>query len=199
VEDAKLRHANDIGKALQAVGELLAVDDFRFGIVVIGGAALNLLGVVDRATRDVDVVAVTEVPGHPEIIARPPSPLPAALTAAITQVARDFELPENWMNTGPAGQWDVGFLQGFAARITWTTYGGLDVGLADRLDLICFKLDAAADQPTSNSRHFRDLVALNPSDREIGIASEWVHEQNVGVEHHTIIDRVVAHVTSLRK
>jgi len=194
-----MRNGSEIERALQAVGELLAADDFRFGVVVIGGAALNLLGVVDRATRDVDVVAVTEVPGHIESIARPPSHLPAALTAAITQVARDFELPDNWMNTGPAGQWDIGFLQGFAARIAWTTYGGLDVGLADRLDLICFKLDAAADQPTSNNRHFRDLVALNPSDRELAIASEWVHQKNVGAEHHNIIDRVAAYVTSLRK
>lgn len=196
--DEKLLDGDDIPNVLQAVGELLAADDQRIGIVVIGGAALNLLGVVDRATRDVDVVAVTEAPGHLGNIARPPRPLPAALSAAIAQVALDFDLPENWMNSGPSGQWDVGFLPGFAERIAWTTYGGLDVGLADRLDLICFKLDAAADQPTSNSRHFRDLVALNPSDDEIKVASKWVHEKNVGIEHQTIIDRVVAHVTSLR-
>lgn len=196
--DAKLLYGNDIDNALQAVGELLAADDQRIGIVVIGGAALNLLGVIDRATRDVDIVAVTTVPGHPEQLARPPLPLPAALSSAIKQVARDFGLPENWMNRGPAGQWDVGFPPGFAGRVKWRTYGGLDVGLADRLDLICFKLEAAADQPSSDSRHFRDLVALNPSDEEIAVASKWAHEKNVGVEYETIIDRVIAHVTSLR-
>lgn len=199
MSNAKLLYGSDIGNALQAVGELLAADDQRIGIVVIGGAALNLLGIVDRATRDVDIVAVTEVPGHPESLARPPLPLPAALTAAITQVARDFGLPENWMNRGPAGQWDVGFLPGFAERVKWTTYGGLDLGLADRLDLICFKLEAAADQPTSDSRHFRDLVALNPSDEEIAVAAKWAHEKNVGVEYDAIIDRVIAYVTNIRK
>jgi hypothetical protein len=102
------------------------------------------------------------------------------------------------MNRGPAGQWDVGLPPGFAERVKWRTYGGLDVGLADRLDLICFKLEAAADQPTSDSRHFRDLVALNPSDEEIVVASKWAHEKNVGIEYETIIDRVIAHVTSLR-
>jgi hypothetical protein len=198
VPDAKLLYGNDIDNALQAVGELLAADDQRIGIVVIGGAALNLLGVIDRATRDVDIVAVTAVPGHTENLARPPQPLPAELTSAIKQVARDFGLPENWMNRGPAGQWDVGFPRGFAGRVKWRTYGGLDVGLADRLDLICFKLEAAADQPSSDSRHFRDLVALNPSDEEIAVASKWAHEKNVGREYETIIDRVIAHVTSLR-
>lgn len=64
MEDAKLRNGSEIESALQAVGELLAADDFRFGVVVIGGATLNLLGVVDRATRDVDVVAVRRRASH---------------------------------------------------------------------------------------------------------------------------------------
>jgi hypothetical protein len=103
------------------------------------------------------------------------------------------------MNRGPAGQWDVGLPPGFAKRVAWRTYGGLDVGLADRLDLVCFKLEAAADQPTSDSRHFRDLVALDPSDDELVIACRWAREKNAGVEYETIIDRVIEHVNKLRK
>jgi hypothetical protein len=194
----KLLDGNDIENALQAVGDLLAADGHRLGIVVIGGAALSLLGVVDRATRDVDIVAFANNHEHPENLERPPRPLPAELASAIAQVARDFGLPENWMNRGPAGQWDVGLPPGFAERVAWRTYGGLDVGLADRLDLICFKLEAAADQPTSNSRHFRDLVALNPSDDELAIAHQWAREKNAGVEYQTILDRVVEHVNKLR-
>jgi hypothetical protein len=49
----KLLDGNDIENALQAVGELLAADGHRLGIVVHGGAALSLLGIVDRATWSV--------------------------------------------------------------------------------------------------------------------------------------------------
>ncbi len=193
-----LLQGNEINKALEAVGELLAASGQRVSIVIIGGAALHLLGVIDRATRDVDIVAFTENPGQLHNLTRPPQPLPAVLSAAIRQVASDFGLPDNWMNGGPAGQWDIGLPAGFAERVHWSSYGGLDVGVADRIDLIFFKLEAAADQPSSDSRHFRDLVALNPSDEEVAIAAKWAREKNVGTEYQTIIDRVIAHVTSLR-
>ena len=196
--EAKLLQGNDIIWALEAVGELLAASKQRVSIVVIGAAALHLLGVIDRATRDVDIVAFTESPGQLHNLTRPPQPLPAALSSAIRQVANDFGLPDNWMNRGPAGQWDIGLPAGFAERVKWRSYGGLDVGVADRIDLIFFKLEAAADQPSSDSRHFRDLVALNPSDEEVAAAAKWAREKNAGTEYQTIIDRVIAHVTSLR-
>ena len=47
-------------QALTAVGEILAAEGKSAAIVIVGGAALNLLGVVDRATRDVDVMALAE-------------------------------------------------------------------------------------------------------------------------------------------
>ena len=49
----------DIERALHALGELLALDGIEFGVIVLGGAALNLLGIVERATRDVDVLAIS--------------------------------------------------------------------------------------------------------------------------------------------
>jgi hypothetical protein len=55
-----LEGRQDVEEALQAVGELLADDDERFSIVVIGGAALQLLGIVSRTTHDVDVVAFAQ-------------------------------------------------------------------------------------------------------------------------------------------
>ena len=97
------------------------------------------------------------------------------------------------MNTGPAKQWEVGLPSGFAARVTWHTYDGLDVGIASRIDLIFFKLEAAADQPTSDSRHFRDLVALAPTHHELEAAVRWARLKNVGGDYHNIIGRVAEH------
>ncbi len=188
----------DVYRVLDAVGELLAANEERVSIVVIGGAELQLLGVIDRATRDVDIVAVTRTPGDLQELVRPPEPLPAPLESAIAQVGSDFGLPEHWMNREPAGQWDVGFPEGFAERVEWRTHGGLDVGVASRIDLIFFKLEAAADQPDSSSRHFGDLVALNPSDDELDRAAEWARSKNAGAEYHDIIERVIRHVQNLR-
>jgi hypothetical protein len=75
----------------------------RFAIVIIGGAALQLLGVIIRNTRDVDVIAFAEPPTTRARLARPAAHLPAPLQRAILAVAKDRNLPENWLNAGPAG------------------------------------------------------------------------------------------------
>ena len=46
-----------LDQALRATGEVLARRGQSAAIVVVGGTALNLLHVVERATRDVDVIA----------------------------------------------------------------------------------------------------------------------------------------------
>lgn len=87
--------------ALTAVGERLAHANEPCSIVVLGGAAMNLLGIVDRPTIDVDVLARADDAGA----LRPPDPLPETLQRAITAVARDQGLLENWVNTAVADQW----------------------------------------------------------------------------------------------
>lgn len=47
-----------ISRLLAALGERLTLAGEPVELVVIGGFGLNLLGFVDRATRDVDVVAL---------------------------------------------------------------------------------------------------------------------------------------------
>jgi hypothetical protein len=47
-----------LDRALRALGELLERRKATAAIVVVGGTALNLLGIVQRSTRDVDVIAV---------------------------------------------------------------------------------------------------------------------------------------------
>jgi len=68
-----------------AVGERLDHAHQSCAIVVLGGAALNLLALVDRPTIDVDVLARADESGA----IRPPDPLPETLRRAIAVVARD--------------------------------------------------------------------------------------------------------------
>ncbi|MGH9258861.1 MAG: DUF6036 family nucleotidyltransferase, partial [Acidimicrobiales bacterium] len=63
---------------LQATGELLARRGERAAIVIVGGTALNLLGVVARVTRDVDVIAkATPRAGKPPAVIGQQSPSPS--------------------------------------------------------------------------------------------------------------------------
>jgi hypothetical protein len=194
---------SDVEDALQSVGELLEEAGERFAIVIIGGAALQLLGVISRNTRDVDVIAFAEPPTTRARLARPAAHLPAPLQRAILAVAKDRNLPENWLNAGPAGQWNLPspLPPGFESRVAWRSFAALDVGIPDRLDFIGFKLEAAADQlntqePNSN-RHFNDLQALAPTPDEFEVAARWVKANNDDGFHRKV-DHVVSLITEKR-
>src|SRR3972149_2574093 len=121
--------APTILRALMAVGELLAAEGEAAGIVIVGGTALILQGFVERLTEDVDVIAITHEPrdASGSRIGRA-EPLPQPLTRAIARVARDFNLPETWMNSTVTAQWDQGLPPGFEERIHWQKHGGRVVG-----------------------------------------------------------------------
>ncbi len=83
---------------LGALADQLQALGSRVEIVVIGGSALTALGLVRRATRDVDLLAIAE---NGEL--RLAEPLPQALLTARANVAADFGLAEDWLNPGPTG------------------------------------------------------------------------------------------------
>ena len=76
----------EIERHLEAVGELLSAEGAEVGIVVVGGTALNLLGVVKRTTRDVDVLAIVrgKLQAGRAVLA-PPDPLRIAQNKIFVQ------------------------------------------------------------------------------------------------------------------
>lgn len=167
----------------------------EIGVVVVGGTALNLLGIVQRTTNDVDVLAISQRRDDSgEVTLAPPDPLPEPLRRAIVRVARDFQLFDNWMNTVVGLQWQTGLPAGLERRLHWLRYGGLRVGLVTRYDLIFLKLYAAADSSGPSSVHFQDLLALRPNERELQAAAAWVREQDPTPEFSTIVEQVMTHV-----
>lgn len=183
---------SDIERVFAALGELLAAEGMEFGIVVLGGAALNLLGIVERTTRDVDVLAITSSTlGDGLLSLTPPEPLPEPLKRAIGRVARDFRLPEDWVDTTMGLQLQTGLPPGLERRIHWSRYGGLVVGLVDRYDLIFFKLYAAADSGGPASVHYQDLIALRPSSTELQEAATWVRKQDPSAGFSIILEQVM--------
>ncbi|TMD63117.1 MAG: hypothetical protein E6I84_16235, partial [Chloroflexi bacterium] len=59
MNDISTFNADRAHELLSALQEQLAASDASYGLVVIGGSALQALGLVDRPTRDVDVVALS--------------------------------------------------------------------------------------------------------------------------------------------
>lgn len=190
--------SGDVEQALRLVGELLAADGHEYAVVILGGAALNLLGIVERATNDVDILAFATPRANaaPEqsTLREPPEPTPAALARAAATVARDLGLDEHWLHTGPALQWRAGLPPGLAGRVEWLRYSALWVGVVARYDLIFFKLFAAADSSGPRSVHYQDLLALSPTAAECDAANEWVRTQDASSAFADVLDRVVNHV-----
>jgi len=111
---------------LGAFDGFLAKRGLHFEAIVVGGAALNLLGVITRATKDCDILA-------PEI--------PAGIAAA----ARDFAqarrsageaLADDWFNNGPRSL-SADLPPGWKERVQPLFDGeGLRLQTLGRLDLL---------------------------------------------------------------
>lgn len=193
-----LLSASSIEQSLQRVGDLLAAEGETVAVVIVGGAALNLLRIVERPTVDVDVLAFADAPtlgsAKPSGLREPPEPLPVPLRRAIAQVARDGGLPPDWMNAGPALQWRSGLPPGLASRVSWRRMAGLWLGIVGREDLIHLKLFAAADATSTRSVHYQDLLRLAPIATELEAAAAWVATQDASPSFASVLARVVAQV-----
>ncbi len=146
------------------------------GLVVCGGSALILTGLVARTTRDVDIVALVR-----RGCLCAPVPLPDDLQQAVREVAEDLNLPDNWLNNGPSrgegGLFQMGLPVGFAERLHSTRYGDrLTVYFIHRVDQIHFKLYAAVDR---GGYHIADLRALSPVPEELEAAARWTMTHDV--------------------
>lgn len=172
--------------ALIAVGDLLEERGHRIEVVAIGGGSLLLLGLIDRPTKDLDLVALK----LGETLVKP-IPLPPALRDAAGDVARVMKLPADWLNAGPAAMLDLGLPEGFLERTVRREYGGLVVHVASRYDQICFKLYAAADD-SPQGKHFADLKLLAPTPEELRHAAAWTVTHDPSDAFRSILDQVLA-------
>lgn len=170
-----LDHAS-LEQALQILGEILATRGEHHDLAVVGGGALLILGLIDRPTRDLDVVARVESDRWSRA-----EPFPAGLAEAVRDVASALDLPDDWLNPGPTDLLDLGLPDGFAERVVVRRYGTLTIRYAVREDQIAFKLYAAVDQGP-DSKHFADLNRLAPTQDELLVAARWsrTHDPSEG-------------------
>lgn len=160
--------ADTLDEALTTLGEVLESRKLHFEVVAIGGGALLLLGVLDRPTKDLDIVALVDGRRFSSS-----EPFPRELAEACTDVARAMTLAPNWMNAGPTSLLDYGLPDGFAARAERRSYGsGLVVHIASRIDQVHFKFYATVDDGP-RSKHMQDLKRLAPTHDELRAAARW--------------------------
>lgn len=157
-------------------------------LVVCGGSALIMTGLITRTTRDVDIVALIR-----EGILCAPEPLPQPLLLAVREVAEDLNLPANWLNNGPSrdegGLFQMGLPKGFADRLKRKSYSRrLAVHFIDRIDQIHFKLFAAVDR---GGYHLNDLHALKPTPDEVEAAARWTMTHDVSDGFATVLQQLL--------
>jgi hypothetical protein len=182
---------SDIETALRRVGELLDAERVELTLIIAGGAALNLLGIVDRTTHDVNVLAFGRR-GHGQELEPPTLPLPEALLRAAKTVAADMNLQEDWIDTKMTAQLSTGVPPGLAQRLVWRSFSkSLTVGIVSRRDLIAFKLYAAVDDAKPESVHYQDLKALRPTQAELLEVRDWVRGQDASIEFHSSLDELI--------
>lgn len=142
----------------------LAARQLRLEAVVVGGAALNLLGVVQRTTKDCDIL-------HPALL---PAVVAAADEFAATLRERGEALAEGWLNNGPQSlaallpdAWQERLVVAFEGEAILLRSLG-------RLDLIRSKVFSLCDRALD----LNDCVALAPTREELREIEPWVALQD---------------------
>ena len=174
-----------VRELLVALSEQLAARGQHYELVVVGGSALLALELVERTTKDVDVVALRQAGSLSKA-----DPLPPDLIDARNRVASDFGLMEDWLNPGPASLMDLGLPEGFLRRVsTWDLGAGLTVHFSSRLDQIHLKLYALVDQGLG--KHEADLRALTPSREELVQAARWTRTHDPSPGFREMLERAL--------
>jgi hypothetical protein len=149
---------------LTAFDAHLSRQGLRLEAVVVGGTALNLLGIISRATDDCDIL-------HP------------ALSPAITAASRVFAagarakgevLSDDWLNNGPASlaeQLPADWLEHLQMVFSGSA---ITLRCPGRADLLRSKLFALCDRGLD----LGDCLALAPTADELRDLLPWVERQD---------------------
>lgn len=178
--------------ALTLLAELLMFNNSEpIHLIACGGSALIALDLVQRTTKDLDVIAL-----YKGETMHAPVPLPDMLCRAANDVQLALNLPENWLNNGPSsnsgGLFQMGLPDGLELRTLTKAYGQcLSVSFIGRQDQIFFKLWASVDR---GGYHIDDLLKLKPTEDEIVAASRWTLQKDVSDGYRMVLIQFLEHI-----
>ncbi|HKB77229.1 MAG TPA: DUF6036 family nucleotidyltransferase [Myxococcales bacterium] len=163
---------------LQAFDRFLAARGLRLEAIVVGGAALNLLGIISRQTRDCDIL---EPALEPEM-------LRSARDFAAQLRGRGDALDDEWLNNGPAQLTKV-LPSGWREHLQPAFHGtAIELQTLGRADLLKVKLFALCDRGID----LGDCLALRPTAAELAEAVPWLEVQDLHVEWPTHVHNTLA-------
>ena len=153
------------GTTFPQFDHLLAERGLSLEAVLTGGAALALLGIINRETRDCDLL-------EPELT---PELQEAAQQFAAEQCDKGYFLQADWLNNGPAALVPL-LPEGWRSRLQ-PVYQGKAVRLwaLGRPELLLTKLWALCDRALD----LGDCLALRPDPEELTWAEAWIAPQNL--------------------
>jgi hypothetical protein len=149
---------------LEAFDRFLEGRGLEFHGTVIGGAALIVMGTIDRATEDVDCLE----PTLSESIKA------AAAAFRISYKGKGAPLKEEWLNNGPASlirDLPPGWEQ---RRAPLFNGQALKLQTLGRMDLLRSKTFAFCDRLLD----FQDCLALKPTAKELQVIYPWLKERD---------------------
>ena len=163
----------EIHEALTTLGKLMALayaQDVQ--LLCCGGAGLNVLEIISRPTKDVDILAFVGE-GHALLPIEMFSP---EMEVAIAKTASLCGLASDWINLTSTILLQRGLPEGIVERSVphAKQYGPcLRIQFIARIDQVALKLNASLD-PIEGRRHEVDLVAMNPTEEEITHGLSWL-------------------------
>jgi hypothetical protein len=177
-----------IQEALSRTGRRLALADAgEFALLVCGGSALNLAGLIQRPTRDVDVLGLVKGPEPATVAAQQ---LPEDVTRAAEWVAMDLGLPSDWLNDAALDVQRLGLPPGILQRAHPLGFGPcLTVYFIDRQDQVALKLYAAIDRK-KGQRHLKDLEAIKPTKAEMEAAVRWLLDRQTSAQFREAVQSI---------
>lgn len=159
---------------LKALGEVLeAQDDEPLDIVVCGGMALILQGIVVRRTVDIDGLGIV-VRDESGLRVAPPSSIDN-FNNAVQRVGNLYSEQPDWFNFAATNQLEMAMPEGLIERAQVRVYGNrLTVRLCSRFDIVHLKMMASLDRGEEQTT---DLIRMRPSEDEARAAASWCLEQ----------------------
>ncbi len=92
-----------LNEALTLLGRRLELKNSPpLDLIVCGGSALIIAGIVSRTTKDVDILGIGYLSANGKLDIKESKPLPVLLEETAQEVAQDLGLEKNWLNTGPS-------------------------------------------------------------------------------------------------
>ncbi len=161
---------NTIIEALTALNGRLAARGRRAELFLVGGAVMCLVHDARPATRDVDGWFTD----------------PEAVRLASREVARDLNLPDDWLNDAAKG-----FVPSNAGYETWASLSNLTVATVDARTLLAMKAAAARTVEDANDiRFLAEHLALHSTAAVLAVVLEYFPADRLPVRTRLLLEEM---------